>query len=264
MFTLISTIRQLLALPVFLIAVLSGIFSRLLSARMYHLAWVIGHDEMMGLAVLAKSLPVVGPDLVRVMSAQMLEKHRSPSIAAYSGLLAMEAGDLEEAGRLMEMAKERKGDPQCLTELLEFQLASARAENDEEIWNLSMEMSQRRDLSPTAKKLAMVCLIWTEMWRGQFDRARERAEFILSIEDDPQMETILEAIHVSNDQFEAAQVCARRASSAPPANRLYWQALACYAVGLRELGEESLLELEKYNVTTAQQARAQILRLGSS
>lgn len=261
---LIRFVRQIVAMPLFILAVICEMFSKGSAARLYHHAWRIGHDEMTGLAVLSKSLPYLGPEVVRVMAMEMMGKHPSASIASYAGLLAYEAGDNAEAARLLEFAKSMEGDPQCLTELLEFQLANAMAHNQEEVYDLAMTMSERRDLSVTTKRLALVHLIWIDMWRGHFDKARQRAEFILSIEDDPQMETILEAIYARDELFEKAKVCAQRALASLKVDRFFWQTLASHAAGLVERGNAALLELEGVDPDRADHARSILLSRGDS
>ena len=261
---LVRFIRQLLAVPFLLAAMVATFFSPRTAVRLYELAWLIGQDPTAGLTALIKLLPLEGPDAVGAHARAMLEKHPAPVIAAYAGLLALEGGDGAEARAMLDLAKSLGGDPQCLTELLEFHFASSRSDDPSVVRHLAMELSERRDLSPVVDKLVLTSLIWMDLTQQEFDRARRRAEHCLAIEDDLQIETILETIHVGQGRLDQARRCTARLASAPAGQVLFWRSLACHAAGLTARAGEALTELRDYDEALADRAASQILRTGGA
>lgn len=259
---LVRAVRQILSLPFSILATVAGFFSRELAGRLHNLAWLVGADGRSGLAALVKFLPTEGPDALRARALAMLARQPSAIIAAYAGMLAMEAGDTVEAEGLLNLAQGLGGDPDCLTEMLEYQIASSRASDIRENWQLAAAMADRRDLSPTVSKMVLSSLMWLELSQGQLEQARRRAEHLLAVADDPQVETVLEAIHVRADRLAEAGLCAARAASAPPARRLYWSCLASHAVGLHPRADEALAELRDYDTGLAEQVEKQLVQMG--
>ena len=260
---LVRLTRQLLAVPLLLAAMVAAFLSPRLGARLQELAWLVGGDPAAGLTALIKLLPIEGPHAVRTHAGAMLAKRPAPVIAAYAGLLALEAGDGVEARGMLDLAKGLGGDPQCLTELLEFRLVSARSADHRGTWDLVRKWSTRRDLSPLMSKLVLTTLLWMDLAEHQFDQARRRAERCLAIEDDPQIETILETVHHHQGRTAQAAQCTARLAAVPQAHVLFWRSLASHAVGMTARAAEALAELRDHDEGLADNAASQILRTGS-
>ena len=261
---LVRFVRQLLALPFTILATVAGFLSPGLAAQLHYVTWLVGGDGQAGLAALVKFLRIEGPDAVRIRAMIMVTRQPSATIAAYAGMLAFEAGDTVEAAGLVALARSLGGDPDCLTEMLEYQIAGLRTTDIRENWQLAAAMADRSDLSPTVSKMVLGSLMWLELSQGEFARARLRAEHILAVADDPQAEIVLETIHTHAGRADEAALCTARAAAAPPANRLYWRCLASHAAGLVDRGAEALGELREYDVALAERVEAQLANMGGS
>ena len=259
---LVRLVRQLLALPFSILATVAGFFSPGLAAQLYYVTWLVGGDTQAALAALVKFLRIEGPDAVRIRAMIMVTKQPSATIAAYAGMLAFEASDTVEAEGLAALARSLGGDPDCLTEMLEYQIAGLRATDIRENWQLAAAMADRRDLSPTVSKMVLGSLMWLELSQHEFDRARLRAEHILAVADDPQAEIVLETIHVRAGRGAEAARCTARAAPASPASRLYWRCLASHAAGLHDRGASALGELRDYDTALAERVEAQLASIG--
>ncbi len=259
---LLRLIRQLLAVPLLLAAMVAAFVSPRTAVRLQEIAWLVGLDPTAGLTALIKLLPLEGPLAVRARAGAMLAKHPAPVIAAYAGLLALEAGDLAEARGMLDLAKGLGGDPQCLTELLEFRLVSACSTDPRSTWGLVRELADRRDLSPVMSKLVHTSLLWMDLSTERFDQARRRAEWCLAIEDDPQVETILETVHLCQGRPDLAERCTARLANVPPAHVLYWRCTASHTVGMTSRAAEALAELRDHDEALADNAASQILQTG--
>lgn len=259
---LVRLVRHLFALPFSILATVAGFFSPGMAGQLHYLAWLVGGQGQSGLSALVKFLSIEGPAAVRVRALAMLGRQPSAIIAAYTGILAMEAGDVVEAEGLADLARSLGRDPDCLTELLEFQIAAARTTDIRENWRVAAALADRRDLSPTVSRMALSSLMWLELSQGQLDQARMRAEHMLEVADDPQAEIVLETIHLQAGRDAQARACTARAESATPANRLYWRCLASHAVGLHDRAAEALAELGDYDATLAERVEDQLAKMG--
>jgi len=259
---LVRLVRQLLALPFSILGTVAGFFSPALAAKLYYAAWLVGRAGQAGLTALAKFLHVEGQDAVRLRAMAMLTRHPSAAIAAFAAALASAAGDMAEAEGLVNLARELGGDPEGLTELVEHEIAASRTPDLRERWRLAEALADRRDLSPTVSKMVLSSLMWLELSQGAFDRARRRAEHILAVADDPQAEIVLETVHAQAGRAAEAARCAARAAAAPPANRLYWRALASHAAGLGQRSADALAELRDYDAALAERVEAQLAGMG--
>ena len=259
---LVRLVRQLLALPFSILATVAGFFSPTLAAQLHTVTWLVGGDGQAGLAALVKYQRIEGSDAVRIRAMTMVTRQPSATIAAYAGMLAFEAGDTVEAEALAALARSLGGDPDCFTELLEYQIAGSRMTDIRENWQLAAAMADRSDLSPTVSKMVLGSLMWLELSQREFDRARKRAEHMLAVADDPQAEIVLETVHTHAGRLAEADQCTARAAAAPPANRLYWRCLASHAAGLYDRSAGALAELREYDAALAERIEAQLAHMG--
>ena len=258
---LVRLVRQILALPFSVLAMAAGLFSPAWAARLHYAAWLVGGEGRSGLTALVKFLAIEDPPAVRMRALAMLSRNPSSLIAAYAGIMAMDAGDVVEGEGLADLARSMGPDPECLTEMLEYQIAAARSADIRETWRAAAALAERRDLSPTVSRMALSSLMWLELSQGQFDLARGRAEHILAVADDPQAEIVLEAIHLRAGRDDQARLCAQRAAPAGAARSLYWRCLAHRAVGLDRRADEALAELRDYDTALAERAAGQLAQM---
>lgn len=209
-----------------------GMLSPAASVVPLKLAWRISGDGEIGRMALARMVPQVGQEAALTEAERWLQRCPRPEIAAFAGLLSLEAGKVDEAARLLSLGRELGDDRQGMLEHLELAIAARDPDPDEKKRVVAC-LQARRDLSPWVKKHVLDVLLWEAMAEGRFDEAGDLAGRILAVEEHPPANVALWALAKRAGDAEAVARHATRAARQPEEARLYFQCGANAAIGDR-------------------------------
>ena len=246
-------LRNLAAGPFWLAATLAGLVSPPLAVTLYKHAWRVSRNSSAGMLALAK-LRQSGDESSALLEARRMLEHRpSPDIAAFAGLMELDAGLIAEADANCRLAQRLGGDADGLTELLEFRIVAQDGANATRTWELARRLEQRRDVSPTVSRLAIQEMMWSCLMAGEFDEARRRAALLLEVANDPLAEIVAGVLADRDGKRYLAKKHFARTASLPAKQRLYYRWLASHAVGDPD-ADALLSELRQVDASLADQA----------
>ena len=254
---LIRWLRELVALPAVLLASLCAMLGSSWSARLIKLAWRITGNVDYGLMALGEFHKHEGPAASLREAQQWMDSSPQAAVAGWFGLRALEEGDLDGARAYLDLCNSLEGRSPGVAEMLEYQIAACGG--DGAAWTeVARRLEQQRDLPPGLSKMIHTELLWVAVFGGRLDEARRRAEHILQIEDEPRANTAMWAMALRDGEAGRADRFRQRALRSPGLerdHRLYYEAAACEAVGLRDEAGEILAELRQHNVDLAEAVR---------
>src|SRR5512145_770969 len=114
-------------------------------------AWRLGRDDGMGLTALRKIHQLESAESARLQAAAWLTSNPRPGMACFAGMLALEAGDLENATRMRDLCQELGGDREGLSDWLDLQIV-LRSNDGKAMEDLYQRLQSRTDLTPVVKK----------------------------------------------------------------------------------------------------------------
>jgi hypothetical protein len=175
-------------------------------------------------------------------------------LSAYAGILAANAGLEEVARGMLAAAKQLPVDQLGLTELLEFSIAMRFDASPAAACDYARSLEARHDLSPTVSKMMHTELLWNEMITERLGQAKQRAEYILSVEDDPIANVVMaELARVDGNKVMAARHL-EKAAKLPPAELHYYQFLAACGTGSEAQAAQQLAKINDHNSALAERA----------
>ena len=181
---LVGWIGWLASLPFVWLGQAAAMLGQPLCVPLLKAAWLLGGEGSIGLAALVRIGQHVSPDASRGQAADWLAWRPQPEIAAYAGLLAMQAGETELARELLARGQQLGPERTGMLEMLELAVADAD-EAPEAVMETCRRLARRDDLSPPVSKAVHGQLLWDAMLHGRLDEVGRRAEHAWSIEDDP-------------------------------------------------------------------------------
>ena len=129
-------------------------------------------------------------------------------------------------------------DPLAMLDMLEFMIA----QKDEVFFGANqcaIALEQRRDLNPRLHRMVLHERMICTLLERNFDDARQRAEFLLRIQEEPAAEMVLWALAAARgDSHAAAKHFCRGVQ--PDSLQYYYQYLGAWAVGLPNVDNYSM------------------------
>jgi hypothetical protein len=246
----------LMSLPFLWAGQLAKMLQLPLSVPLLKAAWLIGGDGEVALLALADIQQKDSPEAARAQAAEWMASRPRPEIAAFAGLLAVQANDLESACDLLARGLESGQDRSGMLEMLQVFIAQ-RTGDPGALLEVARRFESRHDLSPFVSKFVQEQLMFDAMSANRFDEAEQRARRLWSIEDNPA------AAH-------ALWVLARRRGEQVPFGRYFdrltlpeGEKLYLHVMGLLVLGEwndaaQLLVRLEAIDPQLAAEARRKL------
>jgi uncharacterized protein HemY len=249
----LRSVMWCLSLPFFWLGQLAGMGKMPLCVPLLKVAWYLGGDGNVAVWALSRIQQYVSSEAALLQAAAWLTRRPQAAVAAKAGLLAIQAGQIEEAKNFLVRAQQIGPDPTGLLELLEILVAGA-AGSAAGVADLVRRLEARRDLSPIVSKYIHEHLLCEALFAGRFEEAERRARWSWSIEDNPLAATtfwVLARRRGSRDGFE--RYCGRLHLAAPQA--LYFQTLGHIACGETDAARSKLAMLDKADPSLAGIAR---------
>jgi hypothetical protein len=246
---MLRLLRMFLALPLFWLGQLLGMLKSTLCLPLLKAAWLIGRNESMGLVALVMIQKLESAQSAQNQAAAWLASDSCPGMAAFAGLLAVDANDLEEAARYRDLCLELGGDRQGLIEWLELNIV-VKNNDDQAAENLLQRLQMRTDLSPIVSKwLLERSLIKTLLGRN-LTEAEKHAKRLWSIEDNAWAATALWAINRQHGKSEDFQQYLKKIIINPE-QVLFFKTAAMFVCGELEQARNSLESLRQTDATLA-------------
>lgn len=256
---LIRWLRSLISLPILWIGQLLLNFNAAPAAPLLKTAWTVSGDTETGRLALMAVSRLESTSKAYALATEWLAQYPNGVFAGTAGLLALELDRLEEAQQLLQRGHELGSDRFGSLEWLEFLIAE-RTNTGVEV---ARRLEQRRDLPPDLSCAVRISLMFDALMNGRFDEARQRAEALLDIENDPRAEAVLWALALrAGDAAGIREHDAR--IDLPAAHKCYYQFLGSLAVGAKVEAEKALNALRNYDAALAERAVAEIRRRESA
>ncbi len=249
---LVRWVAKALSLPFQWLGELAGMVSPSASAPLLKAAWFISGDGAVAMQALVAVQRAMGPVAARLQAVAWMQNRPRPGVAAYAGLMALDAGDEGEAKDLLARGRTLGDDKASMLDLLEYMIANRSGDPGAEI-EMARRLQSRKDLSPYLTKLILSALLLDALMAGRHDEADQRADHLLEVEDVPVAHMAKWALAMGRgDRPQADRHLAR--ATMPPEQKLYYQVLGYRAVGLDALAEEALAALREGQPSLAEQA----------
>jgi hypothetical protein len=250
---LVRWIAALLSFPLVWAGRLLALLPRPWSVPLLKAAWSMAGDAEVAVAALRAIQQHLGPEAARAQALQWLVWRPQTEIAAWAGLMALQADDLPAARMFLSQAKLLGPDRGGLIELLEYCVASQSGDR-EATRELAQRFELRKDLALPVSRRVRVDLLWHALLRGRWEEAQRRADFLWSIDSDPVVAAALWALAQRNGEDRQTQKYLA-AIQMPEPERLYYIALGRGAVGLREEARMTVLLLRNLDAALADRAQ---------
>ncbi len=247
---LARAIRRLVALPFLWLGQLAGTLKTPLCIPALNAAWSISGDGDVARIALYRMHQHRGSEAARRQAAAWMAERPRPAIAAFAGLMALEAGETDVARDLLAQGRMLGDDDAGGLDLLDFWV-TARSEDPHAAAEFASRMQTRRDLPSALKKLMLTELLWDAMRHQRFEEARDRADFLLQVEDVPEAEMALWALAKHGGSRVEAQRHLRQASL-PPQRKIYFQVIGNLAIGSGGEAREMLERLRELDPSLAE------------
>ena len=257
----IRMIRILLSLPFLWLGQLTGGLKLAVCVPLLRLAWAIGGDGATARAALARMGEHLGVEAARAQAAFWMQSRPAPEVAGWAGVMALNAGDNQQAGEYLARGRQLGDDRTGMFELLELMLALRDGSGDR-MAELAVAMEARRDLSPAVRKLLLEIVLWQTLMAGRFDEAGDRARHLLKVQDNHTAEMALWALAKRSGDSARARRRLARAAGMPAPERLYYQCLGGLAIGADEDVRRDLAELRQRDAALAERVDATIAARG--
>jgi len=226
---LIRWIRKLLSLPLEWAGLLANMFKQPFALPLFQAAYAVNGDGQTALAAVQVARARQGPEAAQAMSEHYLSKKVQPETAAIAGLLAIDRGDLPAAGVHLDQARSSGADRTGLVDMLAL-FAGLRNPDDAVSDAVALEMAARSDVLPIVSKTSRMHLLWRHLQNHDFDQARNCADRLLAVEDNPQAYAVLWAIERNAGRGRQAQSLLAKVKLPAP-QRLYSQAMGLACIG---------------------------------
>jgi hypothetical protein len=207
-------------------------------------AWHVGGRGSEGRLALICVASHEGEAAARALAAGWMQRRARPEIAAFEGLLAAQAGEIERARTCLARGRDLGDDAEGMLELLEMFLAQVDPD-PLRAFELAEALRGRRDLSPLVRRCVLGTVMWKAMIRGDADDARRRAEHLLSIDADPNASAVLWALSKRAGRHDLAQTHLGALKGLAAGERLQLMVRAAMAAGCDQELDRLLPALEE-------------------
>lgn len=259
---LIRIASLFLSLPFFWIGQLLGMFRLPGSVPLLEISWRISHNDRIGLTALRRMHQQAMPESARCQAAEWLASNPRPGIACFAGLLALEAGDWEEAARMCDLCRELGGDEEGLIDWLDLRIMDLN--NDEAAQNeFYRKLALRKDLSPAVSKMLLNYYLFQSLVAKDWVEVERRAKHLWSIEESPLTATALWALdrhrgrpdsfqrYIKNMRLNQTQI-------------QYYQGLGYSALEDWEQAFQMLVQLRQADAQVAASFQTTLLQMGGN
>jgi hypothetical protein len=246
---ILRSLRILVALPFFWLGQMLGMLKSAVCVPLLKAAWWIGRNENMGIVALVKIQKLESIQSARSQAAVWLASDPCPGMAAFAGLLALDAGDFEDAARCRDLCLELGGDRQGLIEWLELILAG-KNNDDQAATDLHQRLAMRTDLSPIVSKYLLEISVIKALFGKNWIEAESPAKRLWSIEDNPWAATAIWALNRQNGKSEDFQNYFKRIKLTP-GQAIFFQTAALFITGQLEQARHSFDSLRQTDAALA-------------
>jgi hypothetical protein len=247
---LIRWIRELLAIPFVWAGRLAATFKLPVELPLFKAAWYVSRNGQNALAALVAVHRHQGAQAATLLAQSWMQSCPRPEIAAFGGLLALDAGDLELAKAYLQQGHQLGSEQAGSLEMLEFFLV-IRTEALDATSQLAERFSTRSDLPAHLSMMVLTELVWRDMRQGHWDAAAAGARHLLAVADSPGAEAALWALALQRGDRKAAQRHLARVKL-PAAQRAHYLCMGSDAIGERERARELLEEVRQADAALAQ------------
>ena len=223
----------LLAIPLRLLALALRLLG-MPNHRLMRAIWFISGDEEAAIASLSPLLAENRRDEVLAVVQRWNARRPRPMLVGFAGLLLLDNGDISAARQaLLEGRQMAAPDPTAMLEVLEFGIAQ-KDENLLAARQCAIRLEQRRDLPPTLRREILYERMMNVLMERNFEDARQRAAFLLNIQQEPLAELVLWALAARRGDDQAAAMHLNR-GLLPGSPQRYYQYLAAWATQLPDV-----------------------------
>ncbi len=215
-------------------------------------AWSIGGDGDVALSALGFIRQLTGVEAARAQAAEWMAQRPRPEIAAFAGLLALQAGELDAARGFLTQGQAVGQDRGGLLESLEAGIVDCSGDPAAAL-ELARRLESRRDLGPAVSLAVQNQLLWDAMFRGRFEEAQERADRLWQIDKNPLAATALWALALRGGDESRARRYLKQITL-PEAQQLYFRILGCVAIGAADEARHALARLTAVDSSLAERA----------
>jgi hypothetical protein len=241
---------RLVSLPLAWVGLAAAALKAPLCVPLLKAAWIMSGSGETGRAALSAVRQHRGLEAARGQAAVWLARRPRPEIAAAAGLFAAEAGDLDDARRLLARGRESGTDRTGMLDLLEFTIVLRSGESAPAV-DLARRFELRRDLPPLLSQAARTELLWDAMLNGRFEEAERRAASLLAVNDVAEAELALWALALRRGDAAAAARHLATTHVVPAAQSVYWQVLGLAAIGRTAEALAGLEQMRDLDATRA-------------
>ena len=246
---ILRSLRVLVALPFFWLGQMLGMLKSAVCVPFLKAAWWIGRNENMGIVAIVKIQQIESIQSARTQAAVWLASDPCPGMAAFAGLLALDAGDLEEAARCRDLCLELGGDRQGLIEWLELNIA-VKKNDDQAAEDLLQRLQMRTDLSPPVSKSLLERSLIRALFGRNWIEAEKYAKRLWSIEDNPWAATAIWTLNRQNGKSEDFQNYFKRIKLTP-GQAIFFQTVAMFITGQHDQARHSFDSLRQTDAALA-------------
>ena len=251
---LIRWIRELLAVPFVWTGRLAASFKLPVEVPLLKAAWHISRNGQSGIAALAAVHRQQGVQAATLLVQAWMQSCPRPEIAAFGGLLAIDAGDVELAKAYLQRGRQLGTEQAGTLELLEFFIV-IRSGGPDAATQLAQRFSTRSDLPAHLSVMVLTELLWRDMRQGNWEAATAGARHLLAVADAPAAEAALWAMALHRGDGQSAQRHLARVKF-PAAQRACYLCMGSDAVGLHEQARGFLEELRQADPALAQRTES--------
>lgn len=256
---IVRSVRKLVSLPVEWLAQGALMLNLPASVSLLSAAWRVGADEEVGRAALMAMMRFRGRAAARAEAERWLREAPAPVFAGFAGLLAMEDNDVPAAQAFLARGRELGDDPLGGLDWLDYAVAMASGGGAA----VNERLDLRSDLPPDLARVVRTERMIGALVHREFDRARQGADRLLEVADDPTAEVVLWALARKDGASARAEAHLARATL-PTAPRLYYQFLGCWAIGDSAETARLLEELRREDEALATKAVAALQGAGGT
>ncbi len=247
---LVRLLRTILSWPVTWLGHLFMMFKQPLCAGLLAKAYEIGGNPNTAAIALASASHFQPVAQAVSLASRWMRTNPHATVAAFGGLLALQAGDEHSARDFFQTAKKMGTEPTGTIDQLEICLTQLDRTGRESL-ELAERMERRNDLPPLAAVWSKRVRMFDALRRGDIKRAWQYAKFMTSINDDPEAELVMWAYYMQRGDQTGADIHLAGAASLPADQRLHYQAVACKAIGQNDLARQYAEQLREYNPSAA-------------
>jgi hypothetical protein len=259
---LIRSLTFLVAIPFFWVGQLLGALWLPGSITLLKTAWWISHDDQIGLAALRRIHQREPVANARRQAAQWLATRPRAGMACFAGLLALEAGDWDEAVRLRDLCRTLGDDEEGLIDWLELRVCGL-TNDDRATEDLYCRLASRTDLSPAVSRMVLNYFLFQSLLTKNWEEVERRAKHLASIEDSPLAATAFWALDQHRGERRSFHGYIQ-SMNLDPDQILYYQGIGYSALEEWEQAFQMLVLLREADAQFADSLQATLVSMGAT